>query len=167
MEKKEVISMDELNPRFKYEIASQSGGEHIMKCVQCATCTSGCPVAVVSEKFNPRRIIRMAVLGLKDVVLQEDFVWYCAACYTCSERCPQDVRIPDLMAAIRNIAVKEGFIHPAYKEQGRLIGKHGRLYEITDFENEKREKLGLTRIEEENEEINKIYSCTGMDKVVE
>ena len=159
--------MDELNPRFKYEIASQSGGEHIMKCVQCATCTSGCPVAVVSEKFNPRRIIRMAVLGLKDAVLQEDFVWYCAACYTCSERCPQDVRIPDLMAAIRNIAVKEGFIHPAYKEQGRLIGKQGRLYEITDFENEKRGKLGLPEIEKENEEINKIYSCTGMDEVVE
>ncbi len=166
MEKKEVISMDELNPRFKYEIASQPGGEHIMKCVQCATCTSGCPVAIVSEKFNPRRIIRMAVLGLKDTVLQEDFVWYCAACYTCSERCPQDVRIPDLMSAIRNIAVKEGFIHPAYKEQGRLIGEHGRLYEITDFENERREKLGLPKIEEEKEEINKIYSCTGMDEVV-
>ncbi len=167
MEKKEIISMDELDPRFKYEIASHSGGEHIMKCVQCATCSSGCPVASVSVKFNPRRIIRMAILGLKDKVLTEDFVWYCAACYTCSERCPQDVRIPDLMSAIRNIAAKEGKIHPAYREQGRLIGEHGRLYEITDFENERREKLGLPRIEEEKEEINKIYKTTGMDKVIQ
>lgn len=129
MEKKEVISMEELNPCFKYEIASQPGGEHIMKCVQCATCTLGCPVAFVSEKFNPQRIIRMTVLGLKDTVLQEDFVWYC----------PQTVRMPDLMSAIRNIAVKEG-LHPAYKEQGQLSGEHRQLYEITDFENEKREK---------------------------
>lgn len=49
MEKKEVINMDELDPRFIYEIASQSGGEHIMKCVQCATCSSGCPVAFLRE----------------------------------------------------------------------------------------------------------------------
>jgi heterodisulfide reductase subunit C len=166
MEKKEIINVDELDPHFKYEIASQPGGEHIMKCVQCATCSSGCPVASVSEKFNPRKIIRMAILGLKDKVLREDFVWYCAACYTCSERCPQDVRIPDLMSAIRNIAVREGYIHPAYREQGRLIGELGRLYEITDFENERREKLGLPKVKEKNEEINKIYSCTGLDKVV-
>jgi heterodisulfide reductase subunit C len=166
MEKKEIISMDELDPRFKYEIASQPGGEHIMKCVQCATCSSGCPVASVSEKFNPRRIIRMAILGMKDRVLREDFVWYCAACYTCSERCPQDVRIPDLMSAIRNIAVKEGRIHPAYREQGRLIKEQGRLYEVTDFENERREKLGLPQVEEKNKEIGQIYSCTGLDKVV-
>ncbi|MBU7022890.1 MAG: 4Fe-4S dicluster domain-containing protein [Theionarchaea archaeon] len=166
MEKKEIIDIDELDPRFKYEIASQPGGEHFMKCVQCATCSSGCPVASVSEKFNPRRIIRMAVLGLKDRVLEEDFVWYCAACYTCSERCPQDVRIPDVMSAIRNVATKEGFIHPAYKEQGRLIGEHGRLYEITDFENERRGKLGLPEVEEEREEIVVIYRTTGMDKVI-
>ena len=76
------------------------------------------------------------------------------------------MRIPDLMSAIRNVAVKEGYIHPAYKEQGRLIGEHGRLYEITDFENERREKLGLPKIKEEKEEINTLYSKTGMDKVV-
>lgn len=166
MQKKEIINMDELDSRFKYEIAAQPGGEHIMKCVQCATCSSGCPVAFVSEKFNPRRIIRMAILGLKDRVLKEDFVWYCAACYTCSERCPQDVRIPDLMSAIRNIAVSEGYIHPAYKEQGRLIGEMGRLYEVTDFENEKREKSGLPKVKKKNEEIDKIYTKTGIKKVI-
>lgn len=166
MEKKEIINMDELDPHFKYEIASQAGGEHIMKCVQCATCSSGCPVATISEKFNPRRIIRMAILGLKDRVIKEDFVWYCAACYTCSERCPQDVRIPDLMVAIRNIAAREGHIHPAYREQGRLIREHGRLIEITDFENERREKLGLPRLEEKKEDIVLIYKATGMDKVI-
>jgi len=166
MEKKEPIDMNDLDPSFKYEIASQHGGEHIMRCVQCATCSSGCPVASISEKFNPRRIIRMAILGLKERVIKEDFVWYCAACYTCSERCPQDVRIPDLMSAIRNIATKEGHIHPAYKEQGRLIGNMGRLYEVTDFENERREKLGLPKIEGKNEEIESIYTKTGIKKVI-
>jgi heterodisulfide reductase subunit C len=166
MEKKDPIDMKDLDPSFKYEIASQSGGEHIMRCVQCATCSSGCPVASISEKFNPRRIIRMAILGLKEKVIKEDFVWYCAACYTCSERCPQDVRIPDLMSAIRNIATKEGYIHPAYKEQGRLICEMGRLYEVTDFENERRQKLGLPKVEGKNDEIESIYTETGMKKVV-
>jgi len=35
-------------------------------------------------------------------------VWVCATCYTCQERCPQGVRIADVMRALKNIAVRLG-----------------------------------------------------------
>ena len=38
------------DPKFKYEIARQPGGEHIMKCYQCGTCAGICPIFEVEER---------------------------------------------------------------------------------------------------------------------
>ncbi|MEW5760860.1 MAG: 4Fe-4S dicluster domain-containing protein [Candidatus Thermoplasmatota archaeon] len=155
----EIIDADKLDHNFKYRIAKQPGGENIMKCFQCGTCTASCPVWRVNEKYNPRKIIRMAILGLKDEVIKSDFVWLCASCYTCFERCPQDVRITELMTAMKNIAVEDGYIHPSFIERVKLIEEKGRLLEITEFENEKRLKLGLPELGKSTGELGKIVSA--------
>ena len=141
-----VIDANQMDPRFVKQIAAEPGGEHIRHCFSCGTCTASCPVREVTERYNPRRIIRMAMLGLREPVLSSDFIWLCSTCYACHERCPQDVRITELMHAIKNVAVQEGYIHPSFRMQVDLLRHHGRLYDITEFENEKRTDHGLPAI---------------------
>lgn len=162
-----VIDASQMDPTFADQIAAEPGGEHIRRCFACGTCTASCPVREVTERYNPRRIIRMAVLGLREAVLSSDFVWLCSTCYSCYERCPQDVRITELMHAIKNVAVREGYIHPSFRAQVDLLRQHGRLYDITDFENEKRVEQGLPAIVERAEDFGKIFAATGLDTLVQ
>ncbi len=156
-----MIDSENLDPNFKFLIASEPGGENIKKCFSCGTCTAGCPVREVTDRYNPRRIIRMAILGMKEEVLSSPFIWLCSSCYTCYERCPQDVRIPELMNAIKNIAVREGYLPPAMKTQLDILFSHGRLLEVTDFENEKRKESGLPLLQGKTEDVKKILDRLG------
>jgi len=157
-----MIDSKTLDPDFKFLIAQEPGGENINKCFSCGTCTAGCPVREVTDVYNPRRIIRMALLGLKKEVLSSQFIWLCSSCYTCFERCPQNVKIPELMNAIKNIAVKEGFLPPSMRMQLDLLSSFGRLLEVTDFENDKRKELDLPAIHGKTEEVKKILEKLGL-----
>ena len=166
LEDKERIVVSKLDPKFKDEIANTPGGENIKNCFLCGTCSAGCPVHELSDKYNPRKIIRMILLGMRDKVLSSDFVWLCSTCYTCRERCPQDVKLSDIMTAVRNIAVKEGHIHPSYLRQLSLINTQGSLYEIDEFDNRRRERVGLPPLPMANEDLGKILSSCGVNKLL-
>ncbi|MEA3255531.1 MAG: 4Fe-4S dicluster domain-containing protein [Candidatus Altiarchaeota archaeon] len=151
-----VIQSKDLDPNFKHEITREPGGEQIKYCFQCATCSASCPVMRINPKYNPRRIIYMSLLGMRDEVLKSEFIWLCSSCYTCYERCPQDVKITELMNAIKNIAVKEGHINESMEKLLEIIEEHGRAYPIGEFENKKRSRLNLPPIKETPEETRKI-----------
>lgn len=152
----------ELDLRFRDEVAALPGGEHLMKCFQCGVCTASCPVREIDAKYNPRKIIRMTTLGMRERVLSSDFIWLCSTCYLCAERCPQDVKITDVMNVLKNLAVRQGYIHPAFTTQARLIAENGRLYKIEDFDNEMREEMGLPSLRTKCEEAAQIFKATGL-----
>ena len=60
------------------------------------------------------------------------------------------------MIALRNIAVKEGYIPPFFRGQVKIISTFGRLNIIEDFDNKKREKLGLPPVKKNFEEVKKL-----------
>jgi heterodisulfide reductase subunit C len=125
-------------------------------------------VAKRVEEFRPRRIARLAVLGQKERLLQGDTLWLCAGCYTCYERCPEKVRVSEIVAALRNIAVKDGIIHPTYKSLMKSIAEKGYIYEIDEFENEMRDDEGLPEAPvPAQEEIKLILEKTGFIERVE
>ncbi len=103
------IKLSELDPRFKDEITSYPGAENFKRCFTCGTCTASCPVAEVNEEYDPRKIIRMAILGMRKEVLSSDIIWMCARCHTCYARCPQNVEFADVMGVLREMAVKAGY----------------------------------------------------------
>ena len=157
-----MIDSNTFDPEFKRLIAREPGGEHIHRCFSCGTCTAGCPVREVTDRYNPRKIIRMALLGMKQEVLSSQFIWLCSSCYTCFERCPQDVRIPELMNAIKNIAVREGHLPAAMKLQIDLLASSGRLLEVTEFEEDRRKELQLPSIQGKTEEVRLILEKLGL-----
>jgi heterodisulfide reductase subunit C len=165
--KGQIIDVSRLDRGFRAEIVAEPGGERFLRCFSCGTCAAGCPVAGTTEKYNPRRIVHMALVGMRREVLTSEFVWLCSTCYTCYERCPQDVRIPELMNAIRNIAVREGHLPLAFRQQAELLRDHGRLYEITNFENDRRAEQGLPPIGEQADDVHRILVETGVVEEVE
>jgi heterodisulfide reductase subunit C len=137
------MDFENTDPEFKYELAKQPGGEKIMACFTCRTCTASCPITAVNERFNPLRVIRLALYGLKEEVLASDFIWLCSSCYACQERCPQGVSITEIMTLLKNMAVKEGHAPPGIRAQLDLVKTHGRIYPLDDFDNKKRKKADL------------------------
>jgi heterodisulfide reductase subunit C len=164
MADKRKIKVNQLDPEFKQQVARTQGGEHVKACFACGTCTASCPIREIDDRYNPRKIIRMVLLGMKDEVLQSDFIWLCSSCYSCYERCPQDVKITDLMTALKNLAVAAGYLPSSFKLQGDLVKTHGRLYEIDDFDNKKREKMGLPAVKPKIDEVARVMELCGFDK---
>jgi len=139
----QTVKQSEVNANFKREISKMHGGEKLMRCFQCGTCTSDCPIARFSDSYRPRQIIRMAQLGLREKVLHSDTLWLCAACFTCTDRCPQDVEVANVIRVLRNIAAQEGCMPKVFTEQFASILESGYAYKIPDLRIKKRESLGL------------------------
>jgi len=164
--KERIVRLDELDMDFSKAVA-RAGGEKINLCFQCGTCTASCPVSRVDENYNPRLILRMASLGLTKRVLPSDLIWLCAACYSCTERCPRDVRPTEVIRAIRNLAVKQGYVHPFFKMQAGAIVNFGRIYEEEEFINEMRADMGLPSIPPVNlEEVTKVLRRTKVKELL-
>jgi heterodisulfide reductase subunit C len=158
--------VEDLKPKFKYEIAQEPGGENIKLCFACGICTASCPIREVDSRYNPRKIIRMILLGMKERILNSEFIWLCSNCYACTERCPQGVRFTDVMNAIKNLAVKEGYLPPAYVHQINTLKQFGRLYEIDEFDNNKRIAFGLPKVEKAKGFTKKVIELTRLDKLI-
>ncbi|HID03264.1 MAG TPA: helix-turn-helix domain-containing protein, partial [Desulfobacterales bacterium] len=45
-------------------------------CLTCGTCASACPIAGV-DGLDPRKIVRMAFLGMEDELIASDWPWKC------------------------------------------------------------------------------------------
>jgi len=101
-----VVKVSELDLAFCDEVASQPGGENIRRCFACGTCAAGCPITEVDPDYNPRKIIRQILFGMRTEVLSSPRIWYCLVCYRCYARCPQKVNFTDVMRALRYLAIK-------------------------------------------------------------
>ena len=96
----------ELDPGFAREIAATPGGEKLFSCIQCGTCSGTCPVSIYMDQ-TPRKIVAMTREGFKDEVLHSFTIWLCASCYACTVECPKQIKITDLMYALKQKAIKE------------------------------------------------------------
>lgn len=104
-----MLQYDSLDHDFKEQVASRPGGERVKNCYLCGTCTAGCPVSGLHGEFNPRRIMKKLLLGLKKEVLESPEIWQCSQCHVCVAHCPQDVRFADIIRVLRQMAVDEGY----------------------------------------------------------
>lgn len=151
------LDLTKADPNFRRSLAAQPGGAKLAACFTCRTCTASCPVSAVEKRFNPYRIIRMALYGLKKEVLESDFIWYCSSCYACQERCPQGVSITEFMTLLKNMAIKEGHAPSGIRAQRDLIKGAGRIYSLDEFDNKKRNKMELPSLPTTCEVVKEIF----------
>lgn len=105
-DEEQVVKLSDLDLSFCDEVASQPGGEHIRRCFACGTCAAGCPITEIDPDYNPRKIVRQILFGMRKEVLSSPRIWYCLVCYRCYARCPQKVNFTDVMRALRYLAIK-------------------------------------------------------------
>jgi len=121
----------ELNPEFGREVARKAHGENLFACIQCGTCSGTCPVSHYMD-YAPRRIIAMVREGFEDEVLTSSTIWLCASCYQCTVDCPKQIKLTDIMYALKQIAIAKHlypkkFAVPIMAEEFyRGVAKNGR-----------------------------------------
>ena len=89
------VDMGATDAAFRDLVAAKIGLEEIRPCYTCGSCTGVCPVREVVDDFDPRRIIHMIVLGMKQDVLSSDLIWYCCLCNSCYYVCPAKLFLED------------------------------------------------------------------------
>jgi heterodisulfide reductase subunit C2 len=151
-----VVDLSEADTRFLRRLDAEFGANDLSKCFQCGVCTASCPIREVEATFSPRRIMKLAKMGLKKQVYSSDTIWLCSMCFICEERCPQDVRPPEVMTVLRNMAAKEGMTPANLSKLLDVLKRNGRVYSVDDFTNEERVDRGLPTVEGEPEFIKRI-----------
>ncbi len=119
---------------FLEEVHKIPGGEHIKRCVQCGTCSGSCPVSWAMEE-TPRQVFAMIRAGMRDRALDSATIWTCASCYSCAVRCPQQIKITDIMYALKRMSIQErrrssGSAQALSKHFIALVNRFGRNHEI-------------------------------------
>ncbi len=123
---------------FKTDLAQEirdRSGENVFLCYQCKKCTAGCPVAAYFD-LAPHQVLRACQFGQEDLVLHSRTISICAACETCSTRCPQGIDIARIMdeleiiAQERKIKSKAPTVPMFYKSANRGINWFGRMWEL-------------------------------------
>lgn len=116
------------------EIAERSG-INFSSCLQCKTCTNGCPF-VEGMDYGPNQILRLIHLGMEDEALKSSTIWVCVGCNTCSSACPMAIDIPAVMDTLRHKAMDEGFkisepdIFNFHNEVLKTIKRYGRTHKL-------------------------------------
>lgn len=122
------------NGTFAAEVERQAA-VRLASCLQCAKCTSGCPIAARAD-IKPHEIVRLVQLGQRDEVLASVAIWECTSCHTCATRCPQKVDICTMNDSLRRLSraaakTNERTAVPAFNQVFlRAVGKRGRMYEL-------------------------------------
>ena len=123
-DKIEDIVFSELDPHFKDEVAEKIGLESIKPCYTCGSCTGVCPVHEVIEDFDPRLIIHMILLGMREQVLRSDLIWFCCLCNSCFYVCPQEIKFSRVAAELRKTAVAEGYTDKGFLKKLEVVNPY-------------------------------------------
>ena len=131
------MSQKTLIPDYHFlEQLEAAGPYQAGACYQCRKCTNGCPVTFAMDLY-PDEVIRLVIIGQSEVVLSCHTIWVCAACETCTTRCPNDVKIAELMDGLKEMAIQKGIpspqpkiltLHEAFLKD---VKRWGRAFETT------------------------------------
>lgn len=119
---------------FPAAITALPGCENLAACIQCGTCSATCPISPYMD-FTPRRIIALTRAGFEDDVLHSRTIWLCASCYSCAVECPKEIKITDIMYALKRRAIDKGVYPKDFPvpilagEFFKMVRRHGRSSE--------------------------------------
>ncbi len=150
MAKRIAISKGEVDKAFPSEIVKHAIEVKPDMCLQCGICAGSCPIAFAMD-YTPREIMELVKLGLRDRALNCKAIWLCSGCYTCTDRCPENVNPAEIINSIRSIAYKLNVKVPSmFIKMLENLLSYGWIYEVDEFTNEERSNLGLPQLKPPN-----------------
>lgn len=129
-----MLTTTKEDANFVDEISSIPGGEKIRCCIQCGTCSASCPM-VFKMNYSPRKLFAMAKAGMREEVLSSNTIWYCVSCYSCHVRCPQGIKLTDIMYILKRLSIiyglyTHGTASPVLSRAFvNIVNKYGRNHE--------------------------------------
>jgi Fe-S oxidoreductase len=134
---------------------------HLDLCIQCGTCTGGCPVKFRSP-LNMRRLVRETSLDTNfSQILKRPELWACTTCSTCSLRCPAGVKNVEMIMAIRNILARQGEVPSTIRDALEQTLLHGNPWgRFRDRRADWAKDLGVKIVGEEETETLFYVGCT-------
>lgn len=108
----------------------------IQQCYQCCKCSAGCPVAPEMDLL-PHQMVRLAVLGNVERIVESKSIWLCLTCHTCGARCPNGIDVPALLDPVRhqvlqkNIQTQESEVPTFHTTFLKTVKMFGRVHELT------------------------------------
>jgi len=98
---------------FADQVRAIPGGEHLEMCYSCGTCVSKCMIQQkIEPEYNPRRLLRMVMMDMREEAFKDPTTWFCSACDLCYPACPQEIHISGVIGAVKQLAVEAGYESP-------------------------------------------------------
>ena len=97
--------------------------EKLKYCFECGICTASCSMAeLLGKSYNPRVLLEKILLNPEEVLNSEE-LWLCAWCYRCYKRCPQGLKIPEILLFLKAKAVEHGLLEPLDKAVQKIVNQ--------------------------------------------
>ncbi len=95
--------------------------EKLKFCFDCGICTASCSMTeLLGKDYNPRGLLERIVLEPEKALASEE-LWLCAWCYRCYKRCPQALKLPEILLLMRATAVKQGQTEPLERALRKIV----------------------------------------------
>ena len=159
-----VLSTD-FDHNFRSEVMRHPDASGLNACFSCGACTAGCPIHEVFLEYDPRKLAKMVKLGMRKQVLSSPYIWYCATCHNCEQRCPQNVKFFNVLNVLKNMAAKEGYAPPCWIKQTEQVAKTGIVFPTEEKWVKRREELLLPPLRLDGKKAKKISELSGADKI--
>lgn len=136
-------------------------------CYTCAACAGRCPATGI-DGFNPRKLVRMAVLAMEEELVDARWPWICTMCGRCEYACPMDVKIGTLVRNIRSLRDRDkvpGTLHKGVEAALKTgnnfsIPKEDFVFVMEDVAEEFAEEQGLPDFQIPLDKIGANILCT-------
>jgi heterodisulfide reductase subunit C len=136
-----------IDHEFRERLGLVLEGDGVAYCYQCGACVGDCPSARFSEDFNPRNIMLSVLYGLEEELIGPDSpIWLCSNCFTCFDRCPQDVKPIEVIIALKNLMAERGLSPDRADQAVSGLLKTGRSALVTSATHRRRAELGLPEL---------------------
>ena len=101
-----VVDLQQIRARVKEQIRQTVPDIHIDYCLTCGLCASGCP-ATGLEGLDPRKFLRLLVLGQDEEILATNWIYSCTNCMRCRYACPMGIDVGRIVYQVRGMRPRD------------------------------------------------------------
>lgn len=102
----ESIDLSQVRAAVKKEIEKTFPDARMDYCLTCGLCASGCPATGI-EGLDPRKFLRLLVLGQDEEILKTNWIYACTMCSRCRYACPMGIDVGWIVYEIRRMRPRE------------------------------------------------------------